>query len=437
MRILLAACLASLAWATPGTGASEPPAGELLERAAKAVVAAIDSETKAESLFALFDADMRKAVPLPQLRGVLGDVRTGLGRVLARVEASRPEPGATVYRLDLERGKLDMTVAVGSDGKIRGLLLRPPGGAPQDARFEAVGSNLEAAVRSGNAKGFTRDFAESTRAALPEQQIRELLAGLASQMGTLRKRAAGSRPSSDTAIWPLEFEKGAADLRVVLDANGMIVGIWFLPPGAAGASQKAPDRNAVTLRLPFRGRWEVLWGGLTPEKNAHHGVANQRQAFDVVGLHGDGRRYRGEGTRNEDWAAYGREILAPADAEVTDVIDGIRDNRPGSMNPYAAIGNTVTLRLSEDEYAVLAHLKPGSVRVRPGQRVAKGAVLGLCGNSGNSSEPHLHFHLQQTPILQDGLGIRCFFKVTVLDRAGKREARKDYSPERADVIVGE
>ena len=60
-------------------------------------------------------------------------------------------------------------------------------------------------------------------------------------------------------------------------------------------------------------------------------------------------------------------------------------------------------------FAVLSGIKPGSVRVKAGQRVARGAVLGLCGNSGNSSEPHLHFHLQQTAVLQDGLGIRCFF----------------------------
>jgi murein DD-endopeptidase MepM/ murein hydrolase activator NlpD len=438
MRRLALACFGAMfaisAAVAAGAASADPGA---LEHAAKAVEAAIASEERVEALFALFDAEMRRAVPLAQLRGMLGDLRSGMGKVVSRKETSRPQPGAAAYRLGMERGELEMSLALDADGKIRGLLLRPPGATPEGSKFDAVGGNLEAAIRAGDAKGLARDFAASTRAALPEPKLRELLASLGGQMGKLQTRGAARRPSPDTAIWPMEFEKGTIDLKVVLDGEGKVIGIWFLPPGAAGDAPKASERNAVKLRLPFRGRWEVFWGGATREQNAHHDVANQRHAFDFVGLHADGQRYRGEGTRNEDWAAYGREVLAPADGRVTDVIEGVRDNRPGSMNPYAAVGNTVVLRLSEEEYAVLAHLKPGSVRVRTGQTVARGAVLGLCGNSGNSSEPHLHFHLQQTPVLQDGLGIRCHFERVVLDRAGQRESRTDYSPERGDVIVGD
>ena len=60
-------------------------------------------------------------------------------------------------------------------------------------------------------------------------------------------------------------------------------------------------------------------------------------------------------------------------------------------------GNHVVLDLGSGEYALLAHLRRGSVRVRPGQRVRRGETLGRCGNSGNSSEPHLHFHVQDRP----------------------------------------
>ena len=439
MRLLLVALISFAALSEMAPATASPPADPATaahETAAKAVVAAIDSEAKTDALFALFDPEMRKAVPLPQLRGVLGDVRVGMGKVVSRKETSKPEPGTAAYRLAMERGELDMILAVSDDGKIRGLLLRPPGAAtPAGAKFDAVGANLEAAIRANDAKSLARDFAESTRAALPEARMREMLEGLVKEMGQLRERGTVRRPSPDTAIWPVKFAKGTLDLKVVLDGDGKIIGIWFLPPGAAGDTPKASERNTVKLLLPFRGRWEVFWGGPTREQNAHHDVANQRHAFDFVGLHADGQRYQGEGSRNEDWAAYGREILAPADGLVTDIVDGVRDNRPGSMNPYAAVGNTVILRLSENEYAVLAHLKPGSVRVKTGQRVARGAVHGLCGNSGNSSEPHLHFHLQQTAVLQDGLGIRCYFESVAL--AGKRETKADYSPERGDVIVEE
>lgn len=151
----------------------------------------------------------------------------------------------------------------------------------------------------------------------------------------------------------------------------------------------------------------------------------------------EGKSARGDGRKNEDYFAYGKEIMAPAAAVVTDVIDGVRDNRPGSMNPYSALGNTVILRLAEDQYAVLAHLKPGSIRVNPGARVAAGDTLGLCGNSGNSSEAHLHFHLQQTPVVQDGMGIKSFFHSVKVERDGKTETLPEYSPVRGDTLMAD
>lgn len=315
MRLLALISFAALSGMAPATAAPPAdPAFATLEMAAKTVVAAIDSEAKTDALFSLFDDEMRKAVPLPQLRGVLGDVRAGLGKVVSRKETSKPEPGTTAYRLAMERGELDMILAVSDDGKIRGLLLRPPGAAtPASAKFDAVGANLEAAIRANDAKGLARDFAERTRAALPEPKLREVLDGLGVQMGKLRERGAVSRPGPDTAIWPLKFEKGTLDLKVVLDGDGKVIGIWFLPPGAAGATPKAPERNAVKLRLPLRGRWEVFWGGPMREQNAHHDVPNQRHGFDFVGLHADGQRYQGEGSRNEDQeTVLVRPCCAPA-----------------------------------------------------------------------------------------------------------------------------
>lgn len=130
MRLLALISFAALSGMAPATAA--PPADPgfaTLEMAAKAVVAAIDSEARTDALFSLFDDEMRKAVPLPQLRGVLGDVRAGLGKVVSRKETSKPEPGTTAYRLAMERGELDMILAVSEDGKIRGLLLRRSPGA--------------------------------------------------------------------------------------------------------------------------------------------------------------------------------------------------------------------------------------------------------------------------------------------------------------------
>jgi murein DD-endopeptidase MepM/ murein hydrolase activator NlpD len=116
-------------------------------------------------------------------------------------------------------------------------------------------------------------------------------------------------------------------------------------------------------------------------------------------------------------------VRAPADGVVVEAVDGIRDNRPQVEveNRNAPAGNHVLLDLGNGEYALLAHLRRGSVRVREGRRVRAGDLLGRCGNSGNSSEPHLHFHLQDGPRLFAARGLPVVFRGYVAD--GRRIAR--------------
>jgi murein DD-endopeptidase MepM/ murein hydrolase activator NlpD len=197
------------------------------------------------------------------------------------------------------------------------------------------------------------------------------------------------------------------------------------------------ERHQTELSLPFKGKWLVLWGGDTKELNQHHDVANQRFAFDFVVADETGKTHKGDGSANEDYFAFGREVISPADGEVTDVISGVRDNVPGSMNPYSAVGNAVIIRHRENEVSVLAHLKLDSIKVKVGDKVARGQLIGLCGNSGNSSEPHLHYHLQNTAIIQDGTGIKCLFhKITVIS-SGQQQVKTDYSPVKGDVVVAD
>jgi murein DD-endopeptidase MepM/ murein hydrolase activator NlpD len=191
------------------------------------------------------------------------------------------------------------------------------------------------------------------------------------------------------------------------------------------------------LSLPFKGRWLAVWGGDTKELNQHHDVPNQRFAFDFLGVDDSGKTRKGQAHINEDYFAFGREILAPADGTVTDVITGLRDNVPGSMNPYSALGNAVFIQHREHEVSVLAHLKLGSIKVNVGDEVKTDQVIGLCGNSGNSSEPHLHYHLQNTPIMQDATGIKCHFQKVILLHDGKRQPRPEYSPVKGEIIIAE
>jgi murein DD-endopeptidase MepM/ murein hydrolase activator NlpD len=191
------------------------------------------------------------------------------------------------------------------------------------------------------------------------------------------------------------------------------------------------------LSLPFRGPWQVVWGGDTRGQNQHHDVPNQKFAFDLLGVGPDGKTQRGEGKKNEDYFAFGREVLAPADGTVMEVIEGVHDNTPGSMNSYSAVGNCVIIQHREDEVSVLAHFRQGTIQVKEGDKVQRGQLLGQCGNSGNSSEPHIHYHLQNSAVLQDGLGIKIVFDKVSVTKDGKIETRANYSPVKGDLIAPE
>jgi murein DD-endopeptidase MepM/ murein hydrolase activator NlpD len=85
------------------------------------------------------------------------------------------------------------------------------------------------------------------------------------------------------------------------------------------------------------------------------------------------------------------------------------------MNPDQPLGNYVVIDHQNGEYSFLAHLKQGSVAVQVGVRVEPGDLLGLCGNSGNSSEPHLHYHLQNAPGFPGGQGLPAQFQSYTAD----------------------
>lgn len=131
----------------------------------------------------------------------------------------------------------------------------------------------------------------------------------------------------------------------------------------------------------------------------------------------------GDGTSNKDYFAFDQRIVAPASGTVVEAVDGVRDNRPGVEleNPAAPAGNHVVIALGGGPHVVLAHFKRGSLRVRAGQRVRSGQLLGRVGNSGNTSEPHLHVHVQDGPELFAGIGLPIAFGPLVV--SGDRVAR--------------
>lgn len=116
---------------------------------------------------------------------------------------------------------------------------------------------------------------------------------------------------------------------------------------------------------------------------------------------------------NEMFYGYGADVLAVADGVIVSVHDGIPENVPPAdgrtvmpvpLTNETVSGNWLALDVGDGRYAFYAHLIPGSIRVRAGQRVRRGEVLGRLGNSGNSVGPHLHFHVGDAPTLNGGEG---------------------------------
>jgi murein DD-endopeptidase MepM/ murein hydrolase activator NlpD len=129
----------------------------------------------------------------------------------------------------------------------------------------------------------------------------------------------------------------------------------------------------------------------------------QRFATDWIKLGSDGRGWHGDSTVNANWYGYREPLLAVAAGTVVATKDGIIENVPFSPTMAVPItletvaGNHVILDIGNGRYAFYAHLIPGSLRVQLGDRVRAGQVIGLLGNSGNSTAPHLHFHLGDAP----------------------------------------
>jgi murein DD-endopeptidase MepM/ murein hydrolase activator NlpD len=129
------------------------------------------------------------------------------------------------------------------------------------------------------------------------------------------------------------------------------------------------------------------------------GYISQRFAIDWLQLYPDGKSYSGDAKDNKNYRAYGAEVHAVADGVVTEVKDGIPQNVPGIDSRAVEItletigGNHVIMQIGDRLFAFYAHMQPGSLRVKVGDHVRRGQVLGVLGNSGNSTEPHLHFDL--------------------------------------------
>lgn len=184
-----------------------------------------------------------------------------------------------------------------------------------------------------------------------------------------------------------------------------------------GVGSKVSKRTAIEVASPLRGNNWVAASGcctLNPHRGATLAIDGkirvpERFAIDFIRMNPEDRLFDGLIGDLGSYAYFGTRIHSATAGKVVRVQDGLPEQVPGALPAGATIqnaaGNHVVVRISRGRYALYAHMKTGSTRVNVGDRVKPGKVLGLLGNSGNASAPHLHFHIMDSasPLQSNGL----------------------------------
>jgi murein DD-endopeptidase MepM/ murein hydrolase activator NlpD len=249
-----------------------------------------------------------------------------------------------------------------------------------------------------------------------------------------RLRTLAPQPATDATIEPnagrlfyieLTF-KSAGEIPKLLKHHLYLIGAPNPGPAKPApldyvvAPLKIADAKPLIIGPPLAGAGWVAANGCCNPDITHRGSVqsvngalydSQRFAIDWMRLDDQGRLVHGEENDVHNYNDYGADVLAVANAKVVSVLNTLEDQVPGRLPEPSSItietvdGNHVVLDLGGGHFAFYAHLQKGSVKVRPGDSVKRGAVLGKLGNTGNTSAPHLHFHIMNrpSPIAADGI----------------------------------
>ncbi len=176
-------------------------------------------------------------------------------------------------------------------------------------------------------------FSVEMKEAIPLTQLEEVLSQFSRQYGVIVEKEF-IRYENTYGIFKIEFLKNKSSkeystLKISLNEKSEINGLLFAP----WVEHPILERNESKLILPFEGEWGVFWGGDTKEENYHVESNAQKGAFDFLIKDQEGKSFRNEGKTNEDYYAFGKRIISPSDGEVVLVVDGVKDNIPGKLNP--------------------------------------------------------------------------------------------------------
>ncbi|MBI3792536.1 MAG: peptidoglycan DD-metalloendopeptidase family protein [Gemmatimonadetes bacterium] len=267
-----------------------------------------------------------------------------------------------------------------------------------DVQDAATGLSLARLADSA----FQRDISRPGMGAVPMAQRATIGAGLRAILFVTIPVAHGPVPAALRHVLTFTDSAGARTLaagRVAVNANAALIGPPFRGGpwlAANGPSNGSGHRRAL---IPLDGQPAIA----------------QRFAIDWVMVDSAGTTHKGDSLDNASYYSHDRDVIAVANGIVRVVKDGIPENVPGLNSRAVPItletvgGNHVILEVGPGRYAFYAHVRPGSIRVKVGERVRRGQVLAKLGNSGNSTEPHLHFHMADGPAPLAAQGIPYLF----------------------------
>jgi hypothetical protein len=264
--------------------------------------------------------------------------------------------------------------------------------------------------------------------AVKEDRFHEFISGIRRDFGRVTAYRFKFFDKKGSAVYHTELERTWFNFYIGLDDSSRLARFVILNPNY---NEDIPTvHNRTVMYWPFDTVSHIFWGGDSEEQNYHVQNRAQKNAFDIVTRNPSGRSYRTDGKSNEDYYIFGRNVYSPCRGTIVELIDGVKENKPGEMNPAQLTGNSMVIRSDKNEFILLAHLQQGSIKLSKGDKVKPGDLLGRCGNTGNSSEPHLHLHIMDKPRMDSATGIKCYFKQLRVNG----ELKQDYSPTRGEKV---
>ncbi|MEZ4840644.1 MAG: peptidoglycan DD-metalloendopeptidase family protein [Flavobacteriaceae bacterium] len=296
----------------------------------------------------------------------------------------------------------------------------------ENKRYDTVMNKFKEFYNKAHYDSIFYMFSEEMKGYLPKEKTLQFFNNNVAPAGKIIKTEISSEENG-VCVYKTTFDNAVLNISISLNEDDLISG-FLIKPYKSDSLPKL-SRNTTKMILPFNEEWFVYWGGEDVEKNYHMAHESQHYAFDILRV-ANGSSYKGDPTKNESYFAFGKDIIAPCDAEVVRVIDNVTDNIPGQVNPKQLTGNTLVLKTANNEYILFAHLKENSIKVKLGDFVKQRQVIAQCGNSGNSTEAHLHLQIQNVPDFFQATGAKMYFDAILVN--GKQ--KNDYMPVKEDFV---